>query len=75
MKEINLIIIIIALILLFWFGATIVRLENYHYAVQVGFCDEFSGVENLTKRDQCLNKVQTRTNPIWHLFYGLRIFK
>lgn len=68
------IIIIILLVLLFWFGATIIRLENYHYAVQVGFCEEYSELEKLTQKDQCLNKVQTRTNPLYHLIYGLKIF-
>lgn len=69
------IIIVVLLILLLWFGAAIVRLENYHYAVQVGFCNEFSGAENLIQRDQCLNKTKTRTNQFWNLLYGLRIIK
>jgi len=76
MKEkINLIIVIIALILLFWFATAIIRLENYHYAVQVGFCDEFSTPDKLIQKDECLDKVQTRTSPIWNLFYGLGILK
>lgn len=74
-NNVSLIVIIILLLgLLFWFGAAIVRLENYHYAVQVGFCSEFSGPENLIQKDKCLNQVQTRTSPIWNLFYGLNIF-
>lgn len=68
------IIIVLLIVLLMWFGFTIVRLENYHYAVQVGFCDEYSGVEKLTQRNNCLNEVQTRTNPLYHLMYGLKIF-
>lgn len=67
------IIIIILLFLLVWFGLVIVRLENYHYASQVGFCDEFSGLENLIQKDNCLNDAQTRTNSFWHIIYGLGI--
>ena len=65
------IIIIILLILLIWFGSVIVRLESHHYAVQVGFCIE----KDLTERDFCLKGKETRTNPLWHLLYGLQILK
>ncbi|TFB08169.1 hypothetical protein E3V08_05120 [Candidatus Atribacteria bacterium MT.SAG.1] len=61
------IVIVILLVIIVYFSLTIIRLENYHYAVQVGFC---SGT-NLEGRDQCLNKIETRTNPLYHLFYGL----
>lgn len=64
------IIIIVLLLILLYFGAAIIRLENYHYAVQVGFCADVY----VTQRDSCLNKIQTRTNPFWHLIYGLEIF-
>ena len=64
------ILIALLLLVLIYFGATIVRLENYHYAVQVGFCADV----NVSERDTCLNKIQTRTNPFWHLLYGLGIF-
>jgi len=67
------IIIILLITLLVWFGLTIVRLENYHYANQVGFCNEYSSLENLLEKDKCLNEKETRTNPIWHLFFGLKI--
>lgn len=67
------IIITVLLVLLMWFGITIIRLENYHYAVQVGICNEFDGFENSLEREQCLNTVETRTNPIFHLLYGLKI--
>jgi len=65
------IIIVILLILLIWFGLVIIRLENYHYAVQVGFCMD----KDLTQRDSCLKEKETRTNPLWHLLYGLQILK
>lgn len=67
------IISIVLITLLVWFGFTIVRLESYHYASQVGLCDEYSGLENLLQKDKCLNEQETRTNPIWHLFFGLKI--
>jgi len=69
------IIVVILLILMIWFGFTIVRLENFHYASQVGFCNEFLGIENLSLKNNCLEKTQTRTNSFWHLLYGLRILK
>lgn len=68
------IIIAVLLILLIWFGAAIVRLENYHYASQTGFCRELNVDEKLSERENCLNSVQTRTSFVLHLFYGLRIF-
>jgi len=65
--------IIILIFFLIWFASAIVRLENYHYAVQVGFCANFSEPINLIEKDKCLNQIKTRTNPIWHLLYGLKI--
>ncbi len=70
----SLILVIVLLSIILWFGTAIVRLENYHYASQVGLCDELSGLENLVQKDQCLNEAQTRTNFFWHLLYGLKIF-
>ncbi len=67
------IIIGILLALLVWFGAAIIRLENYHYAVQVGFCQEYNNLDGI-KIDECLSKTETRTSWIWHLIYGLKIF-
>lgn len=68
------IVIFILIILLFWFGATIVRLENYHYASQIGLCEnEINPTKNI-ERDKCLNITKTRTNWIYNLIYGLKIF-
>lgn len=61
------IVIVILLVIIVYFSLAIIRLENYHYAVQVGFCLN----TNLEERGQCLNKIETRTNPLYHLFYGL----
>ncbi len=72
------VIIVILLILLIWFGVSIARLENFHYAVQVGFCD--NPIENqkdafrkTMAKEKCLNETQTRTSPLWHLLYGLKV--
>jgi len=59
--------------MLVWFGATIVRLENYYHANQMGYCQEYELPLESRARKNCLNAKQTRTNPIWHLVYGLRI--
>ncbi|WP_018405929.1 hypothetical protein [Methylocystis rosea] len=56
-------------------GSTVVRLENYRYANFVGFCSDYdikNPVERIN-REECLNKMQTRTHWIGHLLYALRI--
>lgn len=50
--------------------SAVIRLENYHYASSIGFCRE---VVDVSDRHKCLSTVETRTNPIWHILYGLRI--
>ena len=69
MKNTLLSIIFILIILLIYSFVQIIKLENHHYAVQVGFCLEVESA----KRNKCLNNVKTRSNPIWHLLYGLEI--
>jgi hypothetical protein len=68
----NVIIFIFAAMLV-WFGTTIVRLENYYFASQMGYCQEYKIPLESRARNKCLNEKQTRTNPIWHLLHGLRI--
>ncbi len=71
------VIIIVLLVLLVWFATAIIRLENYHYAVQVGMCSNSNQTDEFHKGmelDDCLNKTETRTSGIWHLMYGLGIF-
>jgi hypothetical protein len=55
-----------------WFGAAIVRLENQRYALSLDMCSG-STPEKLLRQHDCLANVQTRTSPIWHLLYGLRL--
>ncbi len=64
-KYISIIVVLLSIIV--YLSVVIIRLENYHYAVQVGFCDDVDKF----RRDDCLNKIQTRTNPMWHLIYAL----
>lgn len=68
----NLIITALLLVVLA-LSAAVVRLESYHYASQVGMCSEFQPGNPLEngKRHECLHRQQTRTSPLWHLFYGL----
>lgn len=62
--------ILVLLGLLFWFGKAIVRLENYHYASQIGMCGNID-LARLVERDKCLNSIETRTSAFWHLYYAL----
>jgi len=59
-------------LLIIWFGSTIVRLENYHYAVQVGMCGlQTTSLEDASTRESCLANTQTRTSSFAHLWYAL----
>lgn len=61
--------------LLVWFGAAVVRLENIRHANELNMCPEFdpTQVASATERRRCLDTVQTRTNFVWHLLYGLKV--
>lgn len=65
--------IVILLAMLVWFASAIIRLERYHYAAMLGSCDQHTGELARARREQCLATKETRTNPLWHLAYGLRI--
>lgn len=56
-----------------WMGVKLARLENYHYASQLGMCAEYLGPDLAMqiKRDTCLEKTQTRTSAFWNVFYAL----
>ena len=66
-------VVIVLLALLQWFGATIVRLENQNYAMRIGMCGELNVAdwESVMERSRCLEEVETRTSPLWHLYYAL----
>ena len=59
----------VALLLIVWLAAALVRVENVRYAMQVGMCWNAT----LKLHDlACIGKVQTRTAWYWHLFYALK---
>ena len=62
--------IAILLLMVIYEALQIIRLEKYHYASQLGYCQE---IVDLVERDQCLNEKETRTSPVWHLKYGLKL--
>lgn len=60
---------IVGLVLLVvWLSVTVIRLENFRYATFVGFCSEPT---QSAVRYECLKSKETRTSPLWHLFYAL----
>jgi hypothetical protein len=67
------VVIIVLILLVVWLSSAVIRLENYHYASQVGMCNDYEYPLEWGERDNCLNEKETRTSPIWHLLYGLNI--
>ncbi|EJC70431.1 hypothetical protein Rleg5DRAFT_6239 [Rhizobium leguminosarum bv. viciae WSM1455] len=67
------VLLVLSLALNVWMGVALARLENYHYASQLGMCAEYLGpdLSQQIKRDTCLEGKETRTSAIWHVFYGL----
>lgn len=59
--------------LLVWFATAIVQLERYHYAAMLGVCDRYAGELQRARREQRLATTETRTSPLYHLAYGLRL--
>lgn len=59
----------VAVLLIVWLSAALVRVENERYAMQVGMCwNDTLKLPDLT----CIEKAQTRTAWYWHLFYALK---
>ena len=50
-----------------WLSAVIIRVENERYALFTGMCRDKIGLAD----SQCLSRTQTKTHPLWHLFYDL----
>ena len=67
MRALGLITIAALLVAVVVLGRAVVRLENYHYANQVGMCDKH---EEYLAREACLNNTETRTHWFWHILYG-----
>ncbi|UFW79574.1 hypothetical protein [Rhizobium sp. SU303] len=68
------VLLVLSLALNVWMGGALARLENYHYASQLGMCAEYLGpdLSQQIKRDTCLGGKETRTNPLWHIYYALK---
>jgi hypothetical protein len=58
--------------LVVWLSLQVIRLERYHYASFLSMCMEQDPKDPVAsvKRDKCLNSAETRTNSLWHLWYG-----
>lgn len=56
---------------LVWFGATIVRLENYRYGASLGMCEQYALPEHYLEREACRDQTETRTSPVFHLLFAL----
>ena len=67
----NIVIAVLALLVV-WLALQVIRLERYHYASQIGICPDANPNDPnaLSKRAACLKNSETRTNPLWHLWYG-----
>lgn len=60
--------IFLLLFVVVYLGASLIKVENQRYALAVGLCrDSKTGLTD----NACLAKVETRTNPAWHLYYAL----
>ena len=64
--------IALLLVMLVWFGSAIIRLERYHYASMLGIC-ECKAKPTWLEQQRCLDTIETRTSPLYHLAYGLRL--
>lgn len=72
MRTLLLVALVLSLALNVWMGMAVVRLENYHYANQLGACVDNIMSIGSTQREKCLEESETRSHWVWHLFYGLR---
>lgn len=58
-----------------WLSVSLVEVENQRYALLIGICGDGDPAipSTLLDREECLERVETRTNPFWHLAYGLGV--
>ncbi|MBC7435446.1 MAG: hypothetical protein H7332_05195 [Bdellovibrionales bacterium] len=61
--------LVVAVLLVVWLSAALVRVENERYAMQVGMC---WNVQLKLPDSACLQKVETRTGWWWHLLYAIK---
>jgi hypothetical protein len=59
-------------LLVVWLSLQVIRLERYHHANFLNMCPQYDPKDpgTLFKKDHCLNNTETRTNALWHLYYG-----
>ena len=65
----------VAVLLIVWLSAALVRVENQRYALEVGLCRDKTWPTSSgpgSNDFKCLETVQTRTAWYWHLFYALK---
>jgi hypothetical protein len=65
----------VAILLIVWLSAALVRVENQRYALQAGLCRDknWPTSSGFGSHDfKCLESVETRTAWYWHLFYALK---
>lgn len=61
--------IVLLLFVVLYLAALLIKVENQRYALAVGLCsDSKTGLTDYA----CLAKVETRTNPAWHLYYAAK---
>ena len=61
--------LVVAVLLIVWLTAVLVRVENERYALQLGMCWN----EQLKLPDMaCIQKAETRTGWWWHLRYAIK---
>jgi len=72
-------IIALLLVVVLLLCGTIVHIENERYALLIGTCPNVktTSQDGFIYRDPnrdpiaCLESVQTRTSPLWHIFYAI----
>lgn len=67
--SLNTILIAVLAALLVWFGSALIRVENERYALFTGLCT--FDAKSMEPLDKCTRNAQTRTSPLWHLYYAL----
>ena len=68
-------IILLLCAIIYWFGSALIRVENERYALRMHMCQNITDITLFTNQDKPMDcsKVQTRTSPLAHLFYGLQL--
>ena len=75
MKYVQLAVIAVLVLAIVWLCAAIVRLENYRHANFVGMCSKYNSADAIQRiqREECLEKIPTRTHWYLHLLNGLKV--